>query len=313
MPIFSSVPQKQARRPDPFTGLCGGTVQPGCKTWTVLRLLSLVWLIPAVLLAPDAESSAWDVLNKGLGDTNAIKRVQAVTALGAIGPAPHVVDLLEVGLSDKDAMVRQTAAAVLGEMQARRAMARLKQALNDESAEVSFAAAQALWRMGDQSGRDLLWAVLEGERKTGPGMIEGGVRDAKKKLHSPAALAKIGIEQAAGLLGPFSIGVWFTEDLMTDKGATARALSARLLGSDPDPSSRDQLWEALEDKNAAVRAAAARALGERGGSQSIPKLQPLLSDGNDGVRYMAAAALIRLGQPPARRSQKTRAAQQPHK
>ncbi len=209
----------------------------------------------------------------------------------------HSLLLLWVVPSNKDATVRQSAAAVLGEARVLPAIPLLKKALDDESAEVSFTAARSLWEMGDQSGREILWAVLAGDQRTGPGMIQGGIRDAKSKLHSPRALAKIGIDQAAGFLGPFSMGVWFAEDLMKDKGAPARALSAKLLASDPDPSSAEQLEQALEDKNPAVRAAAARAMGQRANRERIAKLEPLLTDGNDGVRDMAAAAIIRLSQP----------------
>ena len=259
--------------------------------------MSLLVLIPAVLCGADAESAAWDLLNHGLSDGGTARRIQAVTALGSIGPVAHVVDLVEVGLSDKEVTVRMTAAAVLGEMQARTAIPRLRQALDDVSAEVNFAAAQALWKMGDQSGREVLWGVLLGERKTGPGMIQGGVRDAKNKLHNPAALAKIGVNEAAGLLGPFSMGVWFAEELMKDKGATARTLTARLLATDPDPRSIQELESNLEDKSFAVRAAVARAIGQRGGRAEVPKLEPMLDDANEGVRLMAAAAIVRLSQP----------------
>jgi HEAT repeat protein len=264
----------------------------------------LLLVIPVVLLAADPESTSWDLLTHGLSDGGVMRRIQAVTALGTIGPAPHAVELVEVGLADKEIVVRQTAAAALGEMPARPAIPRLKQALDDVSAEVSFAAAQALWKMGDHSGREILWGVLGGERKTGPGIIEGGMRDVKKKLHSPAALAKVGIDQAAGLLGPFSMGVWFAEDLMKDKGATARTLTARLLATDPDPRSIKELESSLDDKSSAVRAAAARALGQRASRAEIPKLEPLLSDANDGVRFMAAAAIIRMSQPAARPPQR---------
>ena len=255
-------------------------------------------LIPAMLPAADPESTAWDLLNHGLSDGGTARRIQAVTALSAIGPTPHAIDLVEVGLADKEVTVRQTAAAVLGEMPARPAIPRLRQALDDVSAEVNFAAAQSLWKMGDQSGREILWGVLGGERKTGPGMIEGKVRDAKKTVHSPATMARIGINEAAGLLGPFSIGVWFAEDLMKDKGAAARVLTAKLLATDTDPRSIQELIDALEDKSGAVRAAAARSLGQRATRVAIPKLEPVLNDGNDGVRFMAAAAIIRLSQPP---------------
>ncbi len=263
-----------------------------------MRLAMLVLpLIPAMLPAADPESTAWDLLNHGLSDGGTARRIQAVTALGSIGPMPHVINLVEVALSDKETTVRQTAATVLGEIPARSAIPRLKQALDDVSAEVSFAAAQSLWKMSDQSGREILWGVLGGERKTGPGLIEGQVRDAKNKLHNPRALAMIGINEAAGQLGPFSIGVWFAEDLIKDKGAAARVLTAKLLATDPDPRSILELADALEDKSAAVRATAARSLGQRAAQADIPKLEPVLNDGNEGVRFLAAAAIIRLSQP----------------
>jgi HEAT repeat protein len=263
-------------------------------------LFFVLSLIPALVWAADPETSAWDLLHHGLSDGGTARRIQAVTALGSIGPTPHVINLVEVGLADKEVTVRQTAAAVLGEMPAPAAIPRLRQALDDVSAEVSFAAAQALWKLGDQSGREILWGVLGGDQKTGPGMIEGQVRDAKNKLHNPRALAMIGINEAAGQLGPFSMGVWFAEDLLKDKGANARTLAAKLLATDPDPRSTQELADALDDKNAAVRAAAARSLGQRAGRADIRKLQPVLDDGNDGVRLMAAAAIIRLSQPQPR-------------
>src|SRR5437868_1407180 len=225
------------------------------------RTICFLCMTPAALLASGVEIGSWDILKEGMAEHNTNKRAQAITALGSIGATPQVVQMVVGALKDKDVVVRQTAAAMLGEMQARRALPNLREALDDESVEVSFAAARSLWQLGDQSGRDILCQVLTGGRKTGPGMIEGGMRDAKTKLHSPAALAKIGIDQAAGFLGPFSMGVWFAEDFIKDKGAAARALSVKLLATDSDPGSARELEFALNDKSSAVRAAAARALG----------------------------------------------------
>ena len=59
--------------------------------------------------------------------------------------------------------VRQSAALALGEMNAYAAIPWLKQALND-SPEVAFGAAKALTKLGDSSGRDVLIAVMAGER-----------------------------------------------------------------------------------------------------------------------------------------------------
>ena len=123
----------------------------------------------------------------------------------------------------------------------------------------------------------------------------------------------MGIKEGAGaLLGPFSLGIGLAEELMKDKSAPARALSAKLLASDADSRSIKELEQALDDKNAAVRAAVARSMGQRAGRDAIPKLEPLLADSNDGVRYMAAAAVIRLSQP-VRRQRHPRPVEQPGK
>jgi HEAT repeat protein len=258
----------------------------------------LLWMWPALVYAADAQTNAWALLNRGLAEGNPLKRAQAITALASAGGSPRVVDRVEAALKDKEDAVRQTAAAVLGEMRARRSIPKLEDLLNDESPEVSFSAAKALWEIGNQNGRDILRAVLAGERKTSPGMIKGGMEDARNRLHNPRALALMGIKEGAGaLLGPFSLGIGLAEELMKDKSAPARALSAKLMGSDPDPRTTADLEHALDDKNGGVRAAVARALGQRGGRDSIAMLQPLMADSNDGVRYMAAAAIIRLSRP----------------
>lgn len=265
-------------------------------------LFVLLWVTPS-LFAADSQTNAWDILNRGLADGNPLKRAQAITALGGIGPRAQVLDLAEAALLDKDSSVRQTAVAVLGEMKVRRAAPKLRKALDDESPEVSFTAAKALWDMGDRSGREIFWQVLAGERSPSEGAIKGGVRDAKKQLHNPKGLALMGIKESAGaLLGPFSLGIGLAEELIKDKSAPARALSAQLLATDPDPNSIHELEQALDDKNAAVRAAVVRSLGRRAGRDAIPRIHPLLADANDAVRYNAAAAVIRLSQPPRRQS-----------
>jgi HEAT repeats len=138
--------------------------------------------------------------------------------------------------------------------------------------------------------------VMTGERKDVSGFREGAMRDAKAKLHSPRALAKIGIKEASGaLLGPFSLGVTAAEDMMKDTGAPGRALAATLLGQDCDAHGLQLLETSLKtDKNGAVKAAAARSLGQCGNADDIPKLEQYLSDGRDAVKFMSAAAIVRL-------------------
>ncbi len=242
-----------------------------------------------------AEASAWKVLTDAATSEKTPTRSDAISALASIGPLPEVVQLIEARLADKDADVRVIAAASLGHIKSHASVPALQKALNDDSAPVSFAAAKALWEMHDHSGRDLFIAVLEGDRGAAKGLVRSQVDDAKKKLHSPTALALIGVNEGAGaFLGPFAMGITVAEALVKDNSAQARALSASLLGEDPSAESKQELQDALADKNWVVRAAAAQAIGNFSEPALIPQLEPLLQDSKEPVRYMAAASIVRL-------------------
>jgi HEAT repeat protein len=247
-------------------------------------------------LSPAAESRrAWKCLNDGLMEKNYDRRAQAIAALGTIGLRPSAVSLIEGGLKDKDAPVREAAVDVLGTMKSRGSIPKLRAALDDNSAVVRFAAAHALWTMGDKSGQDLFLEVLDGDRKASTGLVRGGLQQIHEEMHDPKALAKLGSEQAAGaFLGPAGFGVTAAIELAKDKGAPARAISARLLADDTSDDAREGLREALQDKSWIVRAAAAEALGAHGSLNDIMVLAPLLNDPQKEVRYRAAAAIIRM-------------------
>lgn len=136
---------------------------------------------------------------------------------------------------------------------------------------------------------------LFGERHARPGVVRGSINAAKKKLHNPAALALLGVNEAAGArLGPFAMGVSVIEAFAKDNSAPTRTLCATLLASDNSPDSIHELEDALGDKNWVVRAAAAKALGNYPRKGVIPKLQEMLQDDKEPVRFMAAASLVRL-------------------
>jgi len=102
------------------------------------------------------EGAAWDVLVKGVDDDDAAHRKAAIAATGTIGAIKEAVEMVERGLQDKDVQVRQTAAATLGEMGARDAISNLTRDLED-SPEVSFTAAKALWKLSEsESSRGIL-------------------------------------------------------------------------------------------------------------------------------------------------------------
>src|SRR5580700_10061408 len=133
--------------------------------------LPITILLAAAGLLAQPEKTAWEVLKTGLADKNPDKRRQAVTSTGSIGLDPEALRLVEESLRDPDSLVRQTAAAELGQMKAKQAIPSLKTAMDDAAGEVAFAAAKALWDMGDRSGRDLLEDVIAGQRATSEGAL----------------------------------------------------------------------------------------------------------------------------------------------
>lgn len=265
-------------------------------------LVALVFFLSSLpAQAPQAGASnisntAWAVLRSGMTDSNPVKRSEAFEALGTIGPTAAVVAAVEQGLEDKDPLVRQTSAAVLGAIKSHRAIPGLKAALRDQAPEVRLAAARSLWELGDHSAsRQILMEVLSGQMKTSGTFVKQEIGAAKREIHNPSALAKIGITQGAeALLGPFGMGVGFAEDIFKDQNAVGQSLAASLLAADSDPASLTALEEALLEENPGVRAAAAQALGRRAKRGAIPDLESLLHDSSAGPRFMAAAAIIRL-------------------
>ncbi len=173
----------------------------------------------------------------------------------------------------------------------------LKAALEDPAGEVGFAAAKALWDMGDKTGRgfieDVIWQAL---RVATDGGVKGALHRANRLRYDPKAMAVLGAKSASGaLLGPFNIGVIAAEQVFKNGAVAVRMQALNLLAQDCDVQTFKLLQAATtDDKTWAERAAAAKALGKCGNADAIPKLEQNLSDSNVAVRYMSAATIIRL-------------------
>jgi HEAT repeat protein len=270
-----------------------------------VRYVALITLIAGPLLvgaeAPNAEpvaAQAWHVLDESLKDGNSDHVQQALASMATLEESdPEAVQRAQKALHDKDLFVRRSAAIALGELQAKSSIPELKAALDDDSLEVSFAAAKALTQLGDTAGRDVLIQVLEGERKDAPGLMTNAMRDAKQKLRHPEGLFLMGAEDATGaMFGPVSMvfpAIKDTADLKS-KGAPGRAAAVAYLAKYPDEYAVQLLEWALKDDNQFVCLEAEKALGERGNAGSIEKLRPLLHDKQNIVRDMAAASVLRI-------------------
>jgi len=266
----------------------------------MLTKLTIALLLPAACLLAQPEKTAWDVLKSGLADTNPLNRRQAVTATGSIGLNPEAVRLVEEALRDNDSLIRATAAAELGEMKSRQSFPALKAALDDPSGEVGYAAAKALWDIGDKAGRGFLEDVVAGQQKATDGGVKGALHRANRLRYDPKAMTVLAAKEASGaLLGPFNIGVIATEQVFKNSAVAVRMQALNLLAEECDAQTFKLLdAAATDDKTSAEKATAAKALGRCGNPDAIPKLEQNLSDSNVAVRFMSAAAIIRLSGEP---------------
>src|SRR5215831_3036804 len=103
----------------------------------MLGRVTVFLIVSAIPLLAQPDKTAWDVLKQSLADKNLDKRRQALTAAGTISSSTEAARLVESALKDQDPLVRQTAAAVLGQMKSKESVPALKMALDDSSGEVA--------------------------------------------------------------------------------------------------------------------------------------------------------------------------------
>jgi HEAT repeat protein len=255
--------------------------------------------------AADSPADAWNLLMQGESSTKFRDRSDAVSALTILDRDRKAISAIADALQDKEETIRVLAATSLGEIKARSAIPQLKGTMNnDKSPQVSFAAAEALWKMGDREGRDIFYEVLDGERKVKPGLLKSKMHEARMDMHDPKALALIGVNEATGaFLGPFSMGVSMVEEYAKNNGTSIQALCAQMLALDESRETVEELTYALDDRNWTVRAAAARSLAKLNVRAALPQLKDMmLNDKSRPARFAAAAAVIRLSRPSAARS-----------
>jgi HEAT repeat protein len=245
---------------------------------------------------PNKAPDPWAMLMNGANSEKFRDRSDAITALSILRTERKAIAVVANALSDKEETIRVLAATTLGDMKARPAIPKLREAIEDPSPEVSFAAAQALWKMGDRSGRDIFYDVLDGQRKVKPGLIKSKMREARKDMHDPKALALIGVNEVSGaFLGPFSMGVSMAEEYAKNNGTSVQALCAELLALDDSRRTTEELTYALGDANWTVRATAARSIARLNYRGAMGSLKDMMqNDKSQPARFAAAAAIIHL-------------------
>jgi hypothetical protein len=233
---------------------------------------------------------AWEILDAGCGGDKTTDRTTAVLVLGLIPNDPRSARLAEKALADEKLEVRSAAAAALGNMQSRRSIPKLRAAMGDPDPSVALAAAHSLDLMHDNSAFEVYYAVLNGERKTGKGLIASKA----SMLHDPKKMAELGFEEGIGFIPFAGIGWGAIKAIRKDDASPVRAAAARVLARDPDPATTKALIEATGDNSWIVQVAALEALAKRGDPSALQTAAQYMSDEKSAIKFTAAAAVIHL-------------------
>lgn len=263
--------------------------------------------LPAVVFVPaPKEGQANQILSDGLADKNPDVRKEAAAALSLAAAREPYLSGLTSALGDKDIYVRLAAVNSLMDLRDKSAAPALAKALNDDAPEVSFAAAKALWALGDPRGRAALFEVLGGQMKTASNPLSAEKRDMLRMFHTPRTLMLFAIRSGVGFVPVPGVGegVSSLTMLMNDTSVSGRAATILLIGRDPSAQVTVALRDALKDKDASVRAAAAHAIALRDDPVFMEDLVPLLTDTKDSARLRAAAGYVRLAGISAERQRK---------
>lgn len=244
----------------------------------------------ACLPAQTPVEKAWTILSDAAKDKSYEKRGKAITALGVISANAQAQAAAEAALKDEHEEVRAAAADVLGQMRSTGSAPLLIAALKDRATVVVFAAANALFTMGDPAGYQVYYAVLTGEKKSGDSLVQSEM----KMLKDPKALSKMGVEAGMGFIPFGGVALTAIKLAKADTVSPVRAAAAVKLAGDPDPKTGEALAARCKDDKWLVRAAVLGAVAKRNDPALLPAVIPLLDDDNDIVRFNAAAAVIHL-------------------
>lgn len=238
---------------------------------------------------------SWKTLTDNVQDAKHTEaRTQALNALSDLHGSARANALIAAAMQDPDLDVRTAAILAAGKTKSRTLDEPVRKLLDDKEPQVVFAAATTLWKQfNDRSGEDVLAEVAAGDRKANPTLIHGAEHDASRTLHSPSALAKIGIETGAGMvLGPFGFSVSAIEYARKNGVDTARVQAINLLADVRSEGVRQQMKDDMGDDDAGVRAAAVRVVGNFHHAPDAGDIAMLLDDSKLPVRLAASAAYI---------------------
>jgi HEAT repeat protein len=247
----------------------------------------------------DALMTAWQMLQSTSQASKPREHVSLLVALGTLGGYKQAEEMITSAMKDPDIDIRLAAVASAGTTEDHAFIPALRIAMEDQAPEVVVTAAASLWKMGDQTGIDVLQGVLTGQVKAKSSLLKSSMHTANRDLHDPSTMAAMGAEEGASMLfGP--VGIALAAAKFAHPGPSAnspRVIAAGLLASDSSESNQKAFIQTLRDKDPFVRLASAKALGKFHGKDVTDALVDGFDDPKPSVRYMSAASYIRVASP----------------
>ena len=164
--------------------------------------------------------------------------------MGLITNSPKAQQMALKAMADPKPEVQAAAVEALGQMGAKSAVPKLIEAIKSKDTAVVFAAANALYTLGDPAAYEVYYAVLVGERKSGQGLVESQM----KMLKDPKAMAQIGFEAGIGFIPFAGLGLSVVKSATKDDTSPVRAAAAQKLIRDADPKTAEALVQSAGDK-----------------------------------------------------------------
>jgi HEAT repeat protein len=256
-----------------------------------------VWQSPAHGQTDAAEKAhAVEVLKAGAADRDPDTRRQVALALSLGRSSAEVIPMVEGLVKDGDSLVRQAALDTVGELGDRKLAPAAETALDDDVAEVVFAAARALYRLHDPAGKSMLIAVVEKEQKAESNPLRIKLRNLIRRMKTPRSALFLAVEQGAGFIPVPGMGEGISamSALLNDENFSARATALLLLSADRSAEVRALVDQAFQDDDWSMRATAVQLVARPQNARWRPRLIPALDDSNKKVRFRAAAVFLRV-------------------
>ena len=244
----------------------------------------------------EAVDKARVVLAEGAADKDPEIRRQAAIAFSLSSSKDPSFVFLETLLTDKDAMCREAAITSVGQLREPKLADLLRPALQDDVPEVMFAAARALYQLGDEDGKRALIEILMKEEKAESNFLRGKLREVARRLKTPKSALLFATEQGIGFAPVPGLGEGYSAltAIINDAELSPRAAALLALGKDRTTDSIEMVERAFADDDWSMKAAAIQITAAWNERSYRAFLVPLLEDSNRKVRFRAAAVYLRL-------------------